>query len=411
MFSLAGLAVVAVLVGGISRIRGETVEPLGAIVWDAVHWVPVDVEAFGSPTTFVSDMTLGPTGVIAWGEATTPDPDRPGEFLISTLLWRSGDGINWNTSLFPNGGGQVFIPSVVAESARGFLAHGRVGPADLGTAGVWSPDGRAWSTIRLPAEPGVTENLVGIDTGFVTVGFEGDRPVAWSSVDGSSWTREEIAAPDGAVRAGGLASHEGEVYLAGYAETATDFDGLVWRRSTSGRWTRLAESDRELVGPHRGATVQRVLAFNDRLLAIGSAGDIPDCSLSGIRLASVGPRTADHCPGVPPAAWISSDGAAWRPVDPPHPPGIPRGMEVYLHDAEVGLDGVFVLLNERPHENEARYGIWTTGDGERWRRVADGMPAGSVQHAVALPGRLVVVATSLDGSPQIWIGNPPPVDP
>jgi hypothetical protein len=69
------------------------------------------------------------------------------------------------------------------------------------------------------------------------------------------------------------------------------------------------------------------------------------------------------------------------------------------------------MLNERPLEDRPRFGVWTTGDGERWRRVGDGMPAESVQHVAALPDRLVVLATTRDGSLEIWIGNPPPADP
>jgi hypothetical protein len=413
---VAGVAVLAlagVAAGSIFALGEVRPEPGGSITWDAIGWGQIEAKSFEAPNTFISDLTVGPSGLLAWGESAEHDPARPDEPVITTWLWRSPDGVNWQASAFPSDGVKLFIPGVVAEGDIGLLAHGRVGPADLGQAGVVSGDGGTWAATVPPNALGVTENLVAVGNDFVTMGVEGDRPVAWSSEDGITWSPEQIPAPPGIVRASGLTASTAGVLLSGYLETETDFDALIWRRIADGTWMRLGEADRNFVGPERGATVHRVLPVGGGLLALGSAGAIPDCSLGGVRVAAADGRIADHCPGVPPAAWVSSDGRAWREVDLPRPPGIPRGINVFLDVAEPGLDGVFTLLNERPLEATPRYGVWTTADGERWRRVGDGPPFvdAYAQHVASIPGRLVVIGATGAGTFEVWIGNPPPDDP
>lgn len=412
---VGGVALVAlagVAAGSSFALRDPRPEPAGSIAWDAIRWDRIEGQSFDAPNTFISEFTVGTSGLLAWGESAESDPARPNEPLITTWLWRSPDGVNWQASAFPSDGVKLFIPGVVAESGIGLLAHGRMGPADLGQAGVVSRDGEGWAATVLPDALGVTENLVATASGFVTMGLVGDRPVAWSSDDGVTWAPEDIPAPPGIVRASGLTASTAGVLLGGYLETETDFDALIWRRNPDGTWIHLGETDRDFVGPERGATVQRVLPVGGELLALGSAGAIPDCSLGGVRVAAAGGRTADHCPGVPPAAWVSSDGRAWREVDLPRPPGIPRAMDVFLDVVEPGVDGIFTLLNERPLEATPRYGVWTTADGERWRRVGDGPPFADAyaQHAASIPGRIVVIAATGAGTFEVWIGSPPPDD-
>lgn len=141
---------------------------------------------------------------------------------------------------------------------------------------------------------------------------------------------------------------------------------------------------------------------------MGSAGQVEQCALMGGLIASLGPVTADTCPGPPGMAWGSPDGHRWQEVAWPRQPGQPDGMPA-IHAITAGAAGVVALVEEAPPGAEKSVvGLWTSGDGVEWRRIGNGVPVengGLTGAMVAMPGRLIVFAWTGTGN-AVWVGTP-----
>jgi hypothetical protein len=207
----------------------------GAAAWtsqDGVAWEPATVEGAGAAPSLVA-VAFAESG-LAFG----------GDDLGTSPLWTSGDGVSWRPAQGGKAGPDGRVNAVVADGS-GWIAAGDIVDDETGEAyngAIWtSADGRSWEVIKEVslnegtvsdiAVAGETAVVVGfdvgggsvwtstgggdfekvpgkafavatiqgvatVDEGFVALGRRLDdlRPVAWTSPDGMTWTREEIAA-------------------------------------------------------------------------------------------------------------------------------------------------------------------------------------------------------------------------
>jgi hypothetical protein len=206
----------------------------GAAAWtsqDGVAWEPATVDDAGAAPSLVA-VAFAESG-LAFG----------GDDLGTSLLWTSGDGDSWQPAQDGKAGPDGRVNAVVADGG-GWIAAGDIVDDETGEAyngAIWtSADGRSWEvakevslnegTVSDVAVAGETTVVVGfdvgggsvwtstggdfekvsdkafavatiqgvatVDEGFVALGRRLDnlRPVAWTSPDGMTWTREEIPA-------------------------------------------------------------------------------------------------------------------------------------------------------------------------------------------------------------------------
>ena len=201
--------------------------------------------------------------------------------------------------------------------------------------------------------------------------------------------------------------------VSGTVRGRQDLDAAIWRLLPDGAWEPLGRDDPGLVGAGRGSSIYRLVPFAGGFFATGGSGVVPDCALVGAAVAALRPPTADHCPGLPTASWVSADGRRWQPVDGPRLPGRPRGQAVWIDALAPGGRGLLGLINEAPPAAERpSLGLWTSHDGVAWERIGNGMPVAEGwpgQDMIVLPGRVVVFGHDGMGMHvAVWIGTPGP---
>lgn len=209
----------------------------GAAAWtsqDGVAWEPAEVVDADAAPSLVAVAFAG--SGLAFG----------GDDLGTSPMWTSADGVSWQPAEGGKAGVDGRVNAVVADG-DGWIAVGDIVDDETGEAfrgAIWtstSTDGRSWEvtkevslnegTVSDVAVAGDTAVVVGFDvaggkvwtsTGggdyqavpgkafdvatiqgvatvdgdFVALGRRLDdlRPVAWTSPDGTTWTREDIAA-------------------------------------------------------------------------------------------------------------------------------------------------------------------------------------------------------------------------
>ena len=378
--------------------------PPDAVVWESVNWIRGEPAGLNGAGSVLYEARRSESGILAWGEGLTPAPDGA---AVRGMIWTSPDGASWNAIPLPRDGPMSFIPNVVAAGDGGYLAFGRKGLIEASSA-IVSADGTAWFDAAMPAAVDAPPLLIASGREFLSAGVRADRPVAWSSVEGRVWVEEAVPAPPGQVALEGLHATTAGVFLTGRVQAARDWDALIWIRQ-AGVWVPLGANDRGLNAPGRSASATRVISFAGGLLAIGWAGKLDECQLGVGRLAMRGPIVADHCPGLPPAAWVSADGQQWRSVRGPRPPGAAAEVEAYVGDIGAGGEGLIGMFDEPDQASgDWRLGVWTSADGQTWRRIANGMDRGDAypQAQLVTPDRLIVLGETDDGRLIVWLGEP-----
>jgi hypothetical protein len=213
---------------------------------DGVSWQPADggsvfVEA---PETRMTAVVSTQRGFVAGGYAGISN--QPG----AARFWTSPDGRSWVRVADAPALADGRVASIVATPG-GLVAVGTTGPVGRATgSAVWrSTDGTTWQ--QLPGSPALAAGaMAGVTTGgpgFVAVGagLEGTKAMVWLSTDGSSWqlapdqesltyhglqiTMADVTAgPDGTLAAVGHFLF-GSQYGQGTAWTSKD--GSTWTRS------------------------------------------------------------------------------------------------------------------------------------------------------------------------------------
>ena len=211
--------------------------------------------------------------------------------------WTSADGVTWQIHEVPalGGKGAERMNAVVATSS-GYVAGGSAGPELLDRhARFWtSADGVTWQPVADDpaafADAEVT-SIASLGDTLVAVGALGPVQhrrggVAWTSTDGTGWTRIDDAAFDDAFVASIIVPPFGGLLAVGsdigrnVALAWLTLDGQTWRRIVAGDY-----------GDRRHLWMTDVTAIGQTVVAVGT-------SQATQRAAAT--------------AWISSDGVDWQ---------------------------------------------------------------------------------------------------
>jgi hypothetical protein len=317
-----------------------------AAVWyspDGQAWerIPHDDDVFGAPTadgnTMLLDVAASGDGFVAVGTSFT------GEH--TGAVWVSADGRTWDRVAIG------FDATSIAATKDGWLAAG----GSDGNAAVWSsPDGVNWTEIESGSFHSETHRLMIFDVasdgntivavgGSDAVDHREERPVIWTSTDGTQWSRVTdetgtfdipvgdgiqtvTAGPNGYVAIGQERLSEGGD--PGYGAVWYSPDGLTWQR------TRLGDQ-----------TVGTIIP------------SWPVAGPDGYVLLTNSWIQA----GPSPQLWTSIDGTSWTAP-------APSGVSGFVDGAAVMIDEQLILFgNEYTQEDVATdvaigpLSIWSAG--------------------------------------------------
>jgi hypothetical protein len=416
--------VLAAAAGGVVLWSGVLSSPLGAPtksppteivqlfpapeLWPGVRWTRVDQAELSEPGASILGVASHGSLIVAWGGDIAPDP-AAGEGVSGDMglpvLWLSRGGLAWERHEIRLVTGARIWPQNLAVGPAGFLVYAIRGPDDRFGLVAVSKDGEHWVEAgRPPMDLGGP--LAATATGFVTVGLKAGEPLVLTTSDGAAWEKIPVPALAGEYLLSDVRRMADGFTVAGRIERARDWDGVLWRFGAAGRLDDLGANPM-FSGPDQSVDVARTVPFAGGILAVGSTGEPAECAMTGGLVASLGPITADTCPGPPPAAWASPDGNRWQQVVWPQQvgrPGIPT-----IHAITAGAAGVVALVEEAPFGAEKSIvGLWTSRDSIEWSRIGNGMPldaGGLTGSMVGLPGRLVVFSWTGTGM-AVWIGTP-----
>lgn len=270
---------------------------------DGQAWRRVDeTPAVGQPddgTVYgMRDVVVGGPGLVAVG-ATTYDEGAPS----AAMVWTSPGGRRWKEVEVDYPGTGTWMNAVTTLPDGSLVAVGGVRDGEVVRAAVWmSANGRKWRRIAAGREfdagdtspiangrpvPGMSD-VAWVLGQLVAVGSSCDATarcegVAWTSVDGSSWTLLEPS-PFGPGRPVAIAGDDELAIVVG-----SDLEGkAVWRSVDGETWERdMLES----AGPD-----------SELLAVVRSEG-------GWIAGGTSSPRSA--------GLWVSSDGLTWSPGEDP----------------------------------------------------------------------------------------------
>lgn len=143
-------------------------------------------------------------------------------------MWTSTDGLDWTRVEIPDG--MSGVCALTAIGARGFLAFGHSGDRPVAWTSV---DGTTWveSMVEDADMRGSPEcNVVAVEDGLVAVMRVDSGALIWTSHDGAHWEfQEELEIPGARVDDAGrvpLAAVGRHVLLADTRSDPTDLDGV-----------------------------------------------------------------------------------------------------------------------------------------------------------------------------------------
>jgi hypothetical protein len=262
--------------------------------WVPAAWTSPDGESWSIHSMGTTEFTF-PVAVAAGEDGTVVAVGRSGP---RPAAWTSRDGVAWQFQAVPGPQGSNVaerMTSVVA-TARGYVAGGSVGPELFERhARLWSsPDGIDWKAV--PDDPDAFANaevraITRFSDGFVAVGVIGaaQEPtgaVAWTSPDGTSWTRVDDPSFVGGIAVAVVAAPFGGLVAVG--SDLARREAVAWTSPDGTRWTRApSEASRE----HAGFVwMTDVAAIGDRVIAIGV--------YQGLQRGTA-------------TSWVSGDGRHW----------------------------------------------------------------------------------------------------
>jgi hypothetical protein len=263
--------------------------------WVPAAWTSSDGLNWSIHSMGTTDFTF-PVSVAAGGDGTAVAVGRSGKLPVA---WTSADGVAWKQHPVPllEGSDVAERMTTVVATEHGYLAGGSVGPELFDRhARFWtSVDGREWQPV--PDDPDAFANaevraITTFGDGFVAVGVVGTAQhpsgaVAWTSADGSAWTRvDDPSFVDGIAVAVVPAPFGG---LVAVGSDVARREAVAWTSPDGRRWTRApSEASRE----HSGGFVWMtdVVAIGDSVIAIGD--------FQGLQRGTA-------------TSWVSRDGIHW----------------------------------------------------------------------------------------------------
>ena len=244
--AIAASAATEVAVGSASRGCALWVSVDGGSNWRRAALPPAAVGQAGAGQ--LAGVAHGPSGWLAVGGAAVTAAG-PAAALRPAVIG-SPDGLTWTatgTGATFDGPGRI-VTAGVAAGPGGYVIVGTASTGPRTVAAAWYAPGLTGWRRAADARPGALDGpgnramnaVSATGRGFVAVGAAGDRPAAWLSATGRTWTLVTLALPAGAASAaldyvaanGGVVAAVGtEVTAAGqrrpFAAVSTDA-GAQW---------------------------------------------------------------------------------------------------------------------------------------------------------------------------------------
>jgi hypothetical protein len=263
--------------------------------WTPVAWTSSDGLSWSIHSIDTTEFTF-PVAVATAAGGTVVAVGRSGKVPVA---WTSDDGIAWQRHEVPILGGSDVAErmTAVVASKRGYVAGGSVGPELFERrARFWtSDDGNEWRPVPEDAASFANAEVRAITNfgdGYMAVGVVGtaQQPsgaVAWTSADGSRWTRiDDPSFVDGIAVAVVAAPFGGLVAVGSDTERR---EAVAWTSADGQRWTRAPnETSREHSGGF--AWMTDVVAIGDTVIAVGE--------YQGLQRGTA-------------TSWVSRDGIHW----------------------------------------------------------------------------------------------------
>jgi hypothetical protein len=263
--------------------------------WTPAAWSSLDGTTWSIHAMGTTDFTF-PVAMAVGSDCTVV---AVGRSRLAPVAWTSVDGIDWQRHRVPvlRDGRVAERMTTVVASARGYLAGGSVGPELFDRhARFWtSGDGIDWQPV--PDDPVAFANaevraIARFGDGFVAVGVAGtaqqpSAAVAWTSPDGTTWTRV-----DDPSFAGGVAVAITVAPFGGLVAVGSDLDrreAIAWTSPDGRHWTR-APSEPSRQWPGGFAWMTDVVAIGNTVIAIGDD--------QGLQRGTA-------------TSWVSHDGLHW----------------------------------------------------------------------------------------------------
>lgn len=262
--------------------------------WVPAAWTSPEGDAWAIHSMGTKDFTF-PVAVTAGDAGPVVAVGRSGPMPVA---WTSDDGVAWQRHSVPvlQGSDVAERMTTVVATKRGYLAGGSIGPELFERhARFWtSPDGIDWEAV--PDDPVAFANaevraITTFGDGFVAVGVLGTAQepsgaVAWTSVDGSTWTR--VGDPS---FVDGIAVSVVAAPFGGLVAVGSDLgrrEAVAWTSPDGSHWTKApSEASRE----HAGFVwMTDVTAIGDSVIAIGV--------YQGLQRGTA-------------TSWVSRDGTHW----------------------------------------------------------------------------------------------------
>lgn len=219
-----------------------------------------------------------------------------GSVQVAAAIWASTDGTHWSKVPSLPGPARVYLLDLISTPS-GFVAVGY--RSDFASSApdqavVWrSTDGLSWNSVpdQAPLDGGHMTEVAQAKDRYVAVGVaQLGELAAWTSVDGTRWTRSSAPLGGPGSSVADIAAFHGAFIAVGQDVEAAGEVGAIWRSTDGSTWQRLPAE----VGP---GALTALTQLSDQLVAVG--GD-----------------------GQQAIVWVSDDGQTWRAREAPSSPGL-----------------------------------------------------------------------------------------
>jgi hypothetical protein len=264
--------------------------------WTPAAWTSADGEQWSLQPMGTTEYTF-PVALAADADGTIVAVGRSGPLPVA---WTTTDGVTWERHGVEILGAEEAAErmTTVVALEGGYVAGGSVGPElQERHARFWtSVDGVSWQPVA--DDPDVFENaevrsIVRFNDGFVAVGVVGTvqehtGAVAWTSPDGTTWTRVDDPAFDACEAVAIVAAPFG-----GLVAVGSDVDrreAVTWTSPDGAQWTK-APSQASRQHPGGYAWMTDVVAIGNSVIAVGV--------YQGLQRGTA-------------TSWVTRDGMSWE---------------------------------------------------------------------------------------------------
>ncbi len=289
-------------------------------------------------------------------------------------VWYSWDGAFWIASTKRADWTARYLHAAVVHNDKMWVIGGHGASVSDDLADVWfSDDGNTWTRADTDQSPhmwsarSMHTSLVYHDKMWVIGGgayARGRKNDVWMSEDGSRWEQATRAA-DWPVRDRHTSIvHDDRIWVIGGFGGNVQYNDVWWSRNGL-EWHQAATvvSARMWTPRYSHGTV----SFDGKLWVIGG------CDVDGLRQD----------------VWYSKDGAVWDELK--HDPTDELFSARHHHATAVFLSKMWILGGR--DGNGLCNDVWTSWDGEHWRRISEAAPWSPREHHAVVPfsGRLYLL--------------------